>query len=167
MLVAASAAASKPIAAWSGQAPGRSAGTTPPRLAPRAELVNTLEYEAQAKAALAPAAFARIAGGDRAAFDRITLRPRMLVSVTDMDLGVTLFGDALFAPIRVAPIADQKAAHAGAEAATARGASAARTPLVVNSRTSVPLATLVPLTTSPVWFQVFTGDPAASATNFT
>ena len=76
-------------------------------LAPRVELVNTLEYEEQAKRTLAPAVFAHIAGGDRASFDRITLRPRLLVPTLDLDLGVTLFGDRLFAPVVVGPIADQ------------------------------------------------------------
>src|SRR5258705_452811 len=50
----------------------------PPRLAPREQLVNVLEYEEQARAALAADVYALIAGGDRSAFDRITLRPRRL-----------------------------------------------------------------------------------------
>ncbi len=159
MIAAASAVDPSPAAE---QAGGRST-TAPARLAPRAELVNTLEYEAQAKLALAPAAFARIAGGDRAPFDRITLRPRMLVPTTDMDLGITLFGDALFAPILVAPIDNQTVFHADGEAATATGAAAARTAMIVSSRTSVPIATLVARTSAPVWFQVFASDPAAAA----
>ncbi len=64
-------------------APGLTAGVQPGMeragVAPRTELVNTLEYEQQAKLKLAPAVFSLIAGGDRAGFDRITLRPRMLV----------------------------------------------------------------------------------------
>ena len=71
--------------------------------------MNTLEYEEQAKRKLAPAVFAHIAGGERASFDRITLRPRLLVPTVDMDLGVTLFGDRLFAPVVVGPIADVRA----------------------------------------------------------
>ncbi len=58
----------------------------PVRLAPRAELVNTLEYEEQARLKLAPAVYSLVSGGDRAAFDRITLRPRLLVPTLDMDL---------------------------------------------------------------------------------
>src|SRR5262245_55302557 len=111
----------------------------PVRLAPRDQLVNVLEYEDQARAALAPNVHALVAGGDRAAFDRITLRPRMLLPTVDLDLGVTLFGDALFAPIVVGPIADQKQFHRDGELATAAGASAAKAPLVVSSRSSVPL----------------------------
>ena len=59
------------------------------RLAPREELVNILEFEEEAKKKLQPATFALIAGGDRALFDRITLRPRMNIPTTDMDLSVT------------------------------------------------------------------------------
>src|SRR5207237_8451439 len=60
--------------------------TAAPRLAPREELVNVLEFEEEAKRKLAPATYALIAGGDRAMFDRITLQPRMLSPTVDMDL---------------------------------------------------------------------------------
>ena len=68
-----------------GQAPGARPpmDMTSPRLVPREELLNTLEYEEEAKKKLAPATFALIAGGDRALMDRITLRPRMLSPSAD------------------------------------------------------------------------------------
>ena len=134
-----------------------------PRLAPRTELVNTLEYEEQAKLKLAPSAYGLIAGGDRAAFDRITLRPRMLVPVLDLDLGVTLFGDRLFAPIIVGPVGDQKRWHADGELATVKGASAAQAVMVVSSHSSVPLADLKAQANVPLWYQVFASDAAAKA----
>jgi 4-hydroxymandelate oxidase len=132
-------------------------------LAPRAELVNTLEYEEQAKRNLAPAVFAQIAGGARESFDRITLRHRLLVPVLEMDLGVTLFGDRLFAPIVVGPIADQRRFHADGELATARGASAAKAVMVVSSRSSVPLQEIAAEAGLTLWYQVFAGDRAAGA----
>ena len=128
---------------------------------PRVELVNTLEYEEQAKRKLAPAVFAHIAGGDRASFDRITLRPRLLVPTVDMDLGVTLFGDRLFTPIVVGPIADQRRFHADGELATASGASAAKAVMVVSSHSSVPLQDIAAQAGSTLWYQVFASDPAA------
>ena len=91
------------------------------RVAPRDELVNILEFEEEAKKKLQPATFALVAGGDRALFDRITLRPRMNIPTTDMDLTVNLFGEEHFTPIIVAPIADQKRFHPDAELATAKG----------------------------------------------
>ena len=130
-------------------------------LAPRVELVNTLEYEEQAKRKLAPAIFAHIAGGERASFDRITLRPRQLVPTLDMDLSVTLFGDRLFAPIVVGPIADQRRFHVDGELATVRGASAAKVVMVVSSRSSVPLQEIAAQPGATLWYQVFASDPAA------
>jgi 4-hydroxymandelate oxidase len=139
----------------------RPAEAEPVRLAPRAELVNVLEYEQQAKLTLAPPAYALIAGGDRAAFDRMTLRPRMLSPVLDMDLGVTLFGDAHFTPIFVGPIADQKRFHADGELATLKGASAAKAAMVVGSHSGVALETLAGQAKTSIWYQVFPGEPAA------
>ncbi len=93
---------------------------------PRVELVNTLEYEEQAKRTLAPAVYSLIAGGDREGFERITIRPRVLVDTLGLDLSVTLFGERLFAPIVIGPVADQRRFHADGELATVKGASAAR-----------------------------------------
>jgi 4-hydroxymandelate oxidase len=133
----------------------------PVRLAPRADLVNTLEYEEQAKLKLAPAVYSLVAGGDRADFDRITLRPRMLVPTLDLNLSVTLFGDKLFAPIIVGPIVDQRRFHADGELATVKGASAANAVMVVSSHSSVPLEELAAQARTPLWYQVFARDAAA------
>ena len=132
-----------------------------PRLAPREQLVNVLEYEAQAQLALPPAIAALIAGGDRTEFDRITLRPRMLVPTLDLDLSVTLLGETLEAPILVAPIGRQNQFHPDGERATVKGASAARAPVIVSSRASVPIADLVAQSATPIWYQAFASDPDA------
>jgi 4-hydroxymandelate oxidase len=146
-------------------APGSTAGVQPAVeravVAPRAELVNTLEYEQQAKLMLAPAVFSLIAGGDRSGFDRITLRPRMLVDTRGLDLSVTLFGEQHFAPIVLGPVADQKRFHPDGELATVKGASAARTVMMVSSRASVPLQEIAAEARTALWYQVFAGDPAA------
>ena len=146
-------------------APAPTAGVQPGMeragVAPRAELVNTLEYEQQAKLKLAPAVFSLIAGGDRGGFDRITLRPRMLVDTRGLDLSVTLFGEQHFAPIVLGPVADQKRFHADGELATVKGASAARAVTMISSRSSVPLQEIVAQAGTPLWYQVFAGDPAA------
>jgi 4-hydroxymandelate oxidase len=133
------------------------------RLAPRDQLVNTLEYEEQAKRALAADVFASIAGGDRGAFDRITLRPRMLSPALDLDLSVTLFGDTLFAPVMVGPIANQRQFHPDGELATVKGASAAKAVAVISSDASVPLPELIANAATPIWYQVFASDAGARA----
>jgi 4-hydroxymandelate oxidase len=157
------------------RAAGQPGGTlrselAPPRLTPRTELVNILEYEEQARLALPPSVASLIADRldaagervDRQAFDRITLRPRMLVPTLDLDLTVSLFGDRVPAPIVVAPIADQKRFRADAELATVKGASLAHAPVIVSSQSSVPLRDLVTASTTPLWYQVFASDAAAS-----
>src|SRR5262245_58556500 len=151
------------------RAAGQPGGAPRVRLAPFDQLVNTLEYEEQARRVIAPAIASLVtdrtdASGDRIhrqIFDRITLRPRMLVPTLDLDLTVSLFGDSVTAPLVVAPVADQKRFHPDGEAATVRGASLAKAPVVVSSHSSVPLADLVKASSAPLWYQVFASDPAA------
>lgn len=135
----------------------------PVRLTPREELVNILEYEEEAKKKLQPATFSLIAGGDRALFDRITLRPRMNIPTTDMDLTVNLFGEDHFTPLIVAPIAEQKRFHADGELATAKGAAAGKALMIVSSRSSVPLAEIAAAAKPSFWYQVYASDSAAKA----
>jgi 4-hydroxymandelate oxidase len=130
---------------------------------PRAELVNVLEYEAEAARVLSPALHARVTGSDRAVFDRTTLRPRMNIPTTDLDLTVTLFGEEHFAPIIVAPMGEQKVFHAEGEMATIRGASTARTAVIVSARSSTPITELAAQAKSPLWYQVFAADRTAAA----
>jgi 4-hydroxymandelate oxidase len=131
----------------------------PPVLVPRAELVDVLEYETQARLALGPAKIAPVLGSDRTVTDRITLRPRMNIPTRDLDLTSNLFGDQHFAPIIVGPIADQKRFHPDGEVAMARGASAAKAAMVVSSDASLPLATVAQAATTPLWLQVYANSP--------
>jgi 4-hydroxymandelate oxidase len=131
----------------------------PPVLVPQADLVDVLEYEAQARLVQGPAKVAPILGSDRTVTDRITLRPRMNIPTRDLDLTSTLFGDQHFTPIIVAPVADQKRFHPDGEVATARGASAAKAAMVVSSDASVPLATIVQAAMTPLWLQVYADSP--------
>lgn len=130
-----------------------------PVLAPRADLVNVLEYEHQARLKLGAAQVAPILGSDRTVTDRITLRPRVNIPTRDLDLTTTLFGDQHFTPIIVGPIADQKRFHPDGEVATARGASAAKAAIIVSSDASMPLAAIAQAATTPLWLQVYANSP--------
>jgi 4-hydroxymandelate oxidase len=130
----------------------RAGGTSRPRLPRLDDLVNTLEFEEVAQQALDAGVFSTIAGGDRSAFDRITLRPRMMVPTVDLDMSAALCGDTHFTPIVVGPVAEQRRYHVDGELATARGASAARAGFVVSRRSSVPLGEIVAQATTPLWF---------------
>lgn len=131
--------------------------------APLAELVNTLEFGDQAARVLGAEVFARLAGSDRAAFDRVTFRPRMMVNCLGLDLSVDVLGVNHVAPILVGPIAEQRRFHADAEMATARGAAAAKTAVVVSARASTPFDAIAAATTTPLFLQVFAEDGARAA----
>jgi 4-hydroxymandelate oxidase len=130
-------------------------GEPPGRITPRAELVNLFEVEAVAKRKLPGTVYSTIAGGDRKAFDRMTFRPRMLVDVQKLDLTTELFGETLFAPILAGPMADQQQFHSEGELATARGAAAAKTVMVVSSRSSQPFEKIAAEAKSGFWYQVY------------
>ncbi len=150
-----------PAAAFArGQAP---TGEAPRRLAPIAELVNVLEYEEMARLTLPDLVHASVAGSDRRVFDRMTFRPRLMASHSGLDLSVTLFGDELFAPILVGPMADQRMFHPEGELETARGASAAKTAMVVSSQASYPIQAIAAQATAPLWYQVYAGDEDLAA----
>lgn len=132
------------------------------RVPRRDDLVNVLEFEEVATLKLSPAVYSTIAGGDRAAFDRITLRPRMLIPTVDLDLNVEIFGEKHFAPILVGPVAEQQRYHADGELATMRGASAARAAMIASNRSSVGIADIAAQAKSPLWFSVYSdGNPNA------
>jgi isopentenyl diphosphate isomerase/L-lactate dehydrogenase-like FMN-dependent dehydrogenase len=121
---------------------------------PLNELVNVLEFEDVARQALAPAAFERVAGSDRTAFDRMTLRPRMCIPTLDLDLTVQLFGEPHFTPILVGPAGNQRQFHREGELATVRGAGAAKAGVILSSATSVPIADLATEAKTPLWYAV-------------
>ncbi len=143
-------------------APGQDAlGDRRPR-PPREELVNVLEFEDVAKRTLPLAVHSTIAGGDRAAFDRITFRPRMCIPTLHLDLGVELFGEKQFAPILVGPVAEQRRYHADGELAMVRGASAAKATIVISSRSSVSLSEIAAQAKTPLWFSVYADADAST-----
>ena len=131
------------------------------RVAPRDELVNVPEFEAEAERVLPADVFRLLSGSDREAFERITFRPRMMVSCLDLNLALDLVGVPLFAPILVGPVSDQRRFHPDGELATVRGASAGKAAVVVSSRSSHPVQAIAAAATTPLIFQTFAGDGAA------
>jgi 4-hydroxymandelate oxidase len=146
--------------------PPRTTGAAgaPARRPPLEGLINVLEFEEVAKLVLPPPVYATIAGSDRTAFDRITMHPRLLVPMLDLDLSVDLFGDTHFTPILVGPVSDQRQYHSDAEIATVRGASAAKATVVVSHRSSVPIADVAAQAKTPFWFSVYADGTESSRT---
>jgi isopentenyl diphosphate isomerase/L-lactate dehydrogenase-like FMN-dependent dehydrogenase len=115
-----------------------------------------------AQRSLSAAAFAEIAGSDRSALERITFRPRMMVNTTQLDLTTELFGQSLFAPILVGPTGEQKRFHPEGELASVRGASAAKTAMVISGHASYPTKEIAAQPATTLWYQVHP-EPDADA----
>ncbi len=122
------------------------------------------EYEALAQARMHPAAWDYYAAGagdeitlreNVAAFDRIRLRPRVLVDVSHIDTATTVLGSSVAMPILVAPTAMHRYACEEGECATARGASTAGTLMVAATEASRTLEDIARASASPLWFQLY------------
>ncbi len=151
-------------AAMHGQQQPQLAGEPAGRIPPVGELINALEMEGMARRKLDSATFAGIAdGGDRAAFDRLTFRPRLMINTLQLDLSIDLFGQRMIAPILAGPAFLQQRFHPDAELATARGAAAAKTAMIVSERCTQPLERIAAEASGvPLWYQVFPdGDAGA------
>ena len=142
-------------------------GEPPGRIAPPDELVNALEFEAVAQRRLDGLTFASIASagtGSRKHFERITLRPRVMVNTTKLDLTLDLFGQQMFAPILIGPVSEQKRFHPEAELALARGAASAKALAVISDRASQPFDKIAPLCQAGFWYQIYAEPDMTAAT---
>uniref|UniRef100_A0A182QK39 FMN hydroxy acid dehydrogenase domain-containing protein n=1 Tax=Anopheles farauti TaxID=69004 RepID=A0A182QK39_9DIPT len=94
---------------------------------------------------------------NRAAFDRLIIRPRCLQRIGGTrSLAVTSFGITYRMPVGIAPVALQCLAHPEGEKATARAARTFGVPFVLSVLSSVSieeLAEAVPR--APKWFQLY------------
>jgi isopentenyl diphosphate isomerase/L-lactate dehydrogenase-like FMN-dependent dehydrogenase len=126
--------------------------------------VNLSDYEALAKARLDRSALDYYQGGsddevtlraNRTAFERIRLRPRVLVDVSACDLRTSVIDIPVSMPILVAPTAAHALAHPDAECATAQAAGAAGTLMVVSSSATRSLEDVARAAPGPLWFQLY------------
>lgn len=127
--------------------------------------ISVAQLEVLARARMEPAAWDYYAGGagdeltmadNRAAWNRLGLRPRVLVDVSDVSMATTAFGVPLAHPVIVAPTAAHALAHPDAEVATARGAAASgalMTLSTIASRSMEEVAAAAP--DAPRWFQLY------------
>ncbi len=128
------------------------------------DLLNLFDYEEAAQSRLTAQAFGYYAGGaadevsvraSHAAFDRLLLRPRVMVDVLHRDCRAHLFGHDLAMPVLVAPMAFQALAHSDGELATARAADAAGVPMILSSLSTTAMEDVVAASMAPVWFQLY------------
>jgi 4-hydroxymandelate oxidase len=95
-------------------------GVPPGQSAEAADAVNLFDFEPIARRKLSPMAWEYISGGagdeltlrwNRESYDRIKLRPRILVDVSKLDTRTRLLGREFQFPILLAPAAYQRMVH--------------------------------------------------------
>jgi isopentenyl diphosphate isomerase/L-lactate dehydrogenase-like FMN-dependent dehydrogenase len=145
---------------------GQEPAWIPDRLPPIEALNNVMEFEPVARTRMLKTAYDYIVGGvddewtlrrNRQGFERYSLRPRMLVDVSKLDLSLELFGSRIEMPILVAPTGGHQQAHPEGELATMRGACAAKTIMTVSTASSYPVDKIAAAATGPFWFQLYAG----------
>lgn len=126
--------------------------------------VNLLELEALARERLPAGVYAYFAGGaadeitlreNRLAWERLPLRPRVLVDVSVRDASLELPGTRLEFPVLVAPMAMQRMAHPDGELATARAAAATGTTMVVSTLATATVEEIRAACGRTPWFQLY------------
>jgi 4-hydroxymandelate oxidase len=91
----------------------------------------------------------------RAAYERIRLRPRVLVDVSHCDTSTTVLGTPVSMPILVAPMALHCLAHPEGECATAQGAGVAGTLMIASTTATKNIEEIAQAATGPLWFQLY------------
>ncbi len=126
--------------------------------------VNLLEYEELARETLPQAIFDFIAGGaedeitlnrNREAFQRIHLRPRILIDVSQVAPSTHVLGQPVSFPVLLAPVALHRAAHPDGELATARAAAAHGLIMVLSTMSSYTIEEVADAANGPKWFQLY------------
>jgi 4-hydroxymandelate oxidase len=119
------------------------------------------DFEAAAREMLPHGVYEFIAAGagdevtlaeNSVAFDRIKLRPRILVDVSEIDTKVELFGLTLPHPLILAPTALQRLSHPDGEVASARGAGEASAIFVLSTMGTATIEECVAASAGPIWF---------------
>lgn len=126
--------------------------------------VNLFEFAHLARERLSQMAYEYIAGGaadeitlrrNRESFRRILLKPRVLRDVSHLDTRLELLGQTFDFPILLAPTAYHKLVHPQGELATAQGAGAGSTTLVVSSFSTVSIEDIGRSAPGRLWFQLY------------
>ena len=127
--------------------------------------INVFEYEELARDRLHPALWDFYSAGandevtlreNRAAFERLQLRPRLLVDVSHIDLRTTLLGRPVAMPIGVAPAGPPHgAAREVGECATAEAAGAVDALMIARTESTRSMEEIAAAATGPLWFQLY------------
>lgn len=128
------------------------------------ELLNLMDYEHAARERLPEMVYGYYVSGandeitrdeNRAAFQRMRLRPRMLRGVSERDISVSVMGQSWPTPLITAPMAFMAMATPEGEKALARAAGARGVPMTLSTMSTVSLEDVAEVASAPLWFQLY------------
>ncbi len=128
------------------------------------DAADIFDFRAVAQANLPPAHYGYIATGvdgegtlaaNRHAFERVGIRARRLVDVSDPDMSLSLFGRDWTSPIAIAPCGSQKAFHPEGEVAVARAAREVDHVQLLSTVTTSGVEEVNEARGEPVWYQLY------------
>ena len=93
--------------------------------------------------------------GNRAAFERVRLLPKVLVNVAQVDMTTDLFGVQSTLPLAIAPTGGISAGRAGAELALARAAKAFGVPFTLATPAAFTIERVAEEVGGRLWFQLY------------
>ncbi len=126
--------------------------------------LNLFDYEALAQPRMHPALWDYIVSGagdeitvaeNRRAFDRATIRPRVLVDVSRIDTATTVLGAPVAAPILIAPSGRHGAILPEGECATVGAAGQAGVAMVVSGLSTRSIEEVAAAASGPLWLQLY------------
>jgi 4-hydroxymandelate oxidase len=128
------------------------------------DAIDVFDMRVTAERTLPPAHYGYLATGvdgdatlraNRSAFDRLQIRNRRLVDVTQIDMSATLLGTRMETPILIAPTGSQRAFHADGELATARAARAQKHLMMLSTVTTTSVEEVAEARGEPIWYQLY------------
>jgi len=128
------------------------------------EAINVFDFEPVMRQNVPPAHFGYMASGiddevtlraNREGFLKFQLRPRRLVDVSRVDMGVNILGTRYSSPIVVAPTGGHRAYHPDGESAVARAAKAGDHLMILSTQTSTGVEDVIKARGAPIWMQLY------------
>jgi 4-hydroxymandelate oxidase len=131
------------------------------------DILNVMEFEPLAKAALPPAHFGYLTTGvddDRTvsanhdAFSRVQIRSSRFVDVSRLDTSIHLLGTQWPSPVYLSAVGSQRAFHPDAELGVARAAAKRSALLMLSSGSSTSVESVIEARGGAVWMQLYPTD---------
>lgn len=129
-----------------------------------ADAVNVFDFEPIARANLTDAHFTYMAMGvdggatldaNRKGFEHLQIRPRRLVDVSHIDMGIELFGTRHASPVIIAPCGTHKMFHPEGELAVARASATRNCLQILSTVTTTSVEDVNAARGAPVWYQLY------------